>query len=61
MAQWVKNLTAVAPAAVEAQVPSLAWCGGLKDPSLQVQGAGVARLPSPAQKRPCAVGAAIKS
>ena len=32
MAQWVKNLTAVAWVTVEAQVRSLAWHSGLKDP-----------------------------
>ena len=34
MAQWVKNLTAVAQVAVEAQVLSPAQHGGLKDPVL---------------------------
>ena len=32
--QWVKNPTAVAQAAEEAWVRSLAWCGGLKDLAL---------------------------
>ena len=31
--QWVKSLTAVAQVAVEAQVQSLAWRSGLKDPA----------------------------
>ena len=30
MAQWVKNLTAVAPVATEVRFQSLAWCSGLK-------------------------------
>ena len=30
MAQWVKDLTAVAQMAAEVQVRSLAWCSGLK-------------------------------
>ena len=34
MAQWVKNLSAVAQIRAEAQVRSLAQHGGLKDPSL---------------------------
>lgn len=34
MAQWVKNLTAVAQVTVEAWIPSLAWHNGLKDPAL---------------------------
>ena len=32
MVQWVKNPTLVAQVAVEAQVRSLAWHSGLKDP-----------------------------
>ena len=32
--QWVRNLTAVAQVAGEAQVQSLAWCSGLKHPVL---------------------------
>ena len=31
MAQWVKNLTAVARVAAEVRVQSLAWCSGEKD------------------------------
>lgn len=31
MAQWVKNLPAVAPVTVETQVQSLTWSSGLKD------------------------------
>lgn len=31
MVKWVKNPAAVAPVAVEAQVPSEAWSSGLKD------------------------------
>ena len=31
MAQWVKNPIAAAWVTAEAQVPSLAWCSGLKD------------------------------
>ena len=31
MVQWVKNLTAVARVAAEVQVPSPAWCSGLKN------------------------------
>ena len=34
MAQWVKNLIAVAWVTVEVQVQSLAWWSGLKDPVL---------------------------
>ena len=34
MAQWVKNLTIAAWVATEAQVESLAWYSGLKDPML---------------------------
>jgi len=34
VAQWVKNLSAVAQIRAEAQVRSLAQHGGLKDPSL---------------------------
>ena len=34
MVQWVKNLTAVAQVAVEAQVQSPAQCSGLKDPTV---------------------------
>ena len=34
MAQWVKNLTAMAQVAVEAQVQVLALHSGLKDPAL---------------------------
>lgn len=34
MAQWVSNLTAEVPAAVEAPVQSPAWCRGLKEPAL---------------------------
>ena len=30
--QWVKNLTAVAQIAAEAQVQSPVWCSRLKDP-----------------------------
>ena len=33
MAQWVENLTAAAPVAAEVWIRSLAWYGGLKDPS----------------------------
>ena len=33
VAQWVKNLTAVARVATEAQVQTSAWCSGLKDPA----------------------------
>lgn len=36
MAQWVKNLTAVALVAVEAWVPSPAQSSGLKDLTLQL-------------------------
>ena len=35
MAQRDKNMIAEALVAVEAQVQSLAWCSGLKDPTLQ--------------------------
>ena len=35
MAQWVKDLTAVAQVAAELRVPSPACCNGLKDPLLQ--------------------------
>ena len=35
MAQWVKNLTAAAQVSAEAQVQSLAWHSGLKDPKKQ--------------------------
>ena len=34
VAQWIKNLTAAAQVAVEAQVTSLAQCSGLKDLAL---------------------------
>ena len=34
VAQWVKNLIAVAQVAVKVQVRSLAQCSGLKDPVL---------------------------
>ena len=34
MAQWIKNLTAVAQVTEEAQVQSLAWCSRLKDLAL---------------------------
>ena len=34
MAQWVKNLTAMAQVAEEARIPSLAQRSGLKDPVL---------------------------
>ena len=34
MVQWVKNLTAEVPFAVEVWFPSLAWCSGLKYPAL---------------------------
>ena len=34
VAQWVKNLTAVAWVTVEVQVQS-SWCSGLEDPALQ--------------------------
>ena len=34
MAQWLKNLTAVAPVAMEARVLSQALHSGLKDPGL---------------------------
>ena len=51
MAQWVKNLTAVAWANAEAQVVSLAQCSGLKDLALlQLQ---------LAQELPYVAGAAI--
>ena len=35
MVQWVKNLTATALVAEEAQLQSLTWRSGLKDPALQ--------------------------
>ena len=35
VAQWVKNLTAAAQVSAEAQVQSLAWHSGLKDPKKQ--------------------------
>ena len=34
MAQWVKNLTAIAQVAGVVQVRSLAQCSGLEDPAL---------------------------
>ena len=34
MAQWVKNLIAVAQVIAEGQIRSLAWCSALKDPTL---------------------------
>ena len=34
MAQWVKNPTAAARVATEAQDPPPAWCSGLKDQGL---------------------------
>ena len=40
MAQWVKNLTAVAQVAGEAQVGSPAGCSGLKEPLCCSRGAG---------------------
>ena len=37
MLEWVKNVTAAAPAAVDAWVQYPAWCSRLKDPILQIQ------------------------
>ena len=59
---WVKDLTAVAWVAVEAQVRSPAWYSGLKDPGLpsEAQVTAAAWIQSLAQELPYAVSAAIK-
>ena len=58
MAQWVKNLTAAAPVAAEAQIPSPAWVSGLKDSVLPQLWHGIQFL---AQELPYAMGVAIKN
>ena len=57
MAQWVKNLPAVAQASAEAQVRSLAQFSGLKDPA---QVAAATRIQSLAQELLYARSTAIK-
>ena len=54
MPQWVKNLTAVAQVAAEAQVKSPAQCSGLKDP------ASAAQIQSLAWDPPYTMASAIK-
>ena len=63
VAQWVKNLTAVARVDVEEQVQSPAWGSGLKNlalPQRQSEITAAARIQSLAQELPCAAGVAIK-
>ena len=57
MVQWVKNLTAVAQVAEEAQVQSPAQCSGLKG---LVWVAAAAQIQSLVRELPSAVSAAIK-
>ena len=57
MAQEVKNLTAVAQVAEEAQVRSLGWHSGLKGSGVAAAAAWIQSL---AQELPYAVGAAVK-
>ena len=63
VACWVKNLPAVAPVTVEAQVSSLARLSGLKDPALPrlwCRSQLWLGFNPWAQELPYAVGAAIK-
>ena len=63
MAQWVKNLTAVARVAAEVRVRSPAQCSGLKDPAvsqLHHRSAAAAQIQPLPQELPYAVGAVIK-
>ena len=63
MAQWVKDLTAVAQVAAEAQVCSPAQRSGLKGSAVaaaSAQVAAVAWIQSLAQKLPYAASVAVK-